>query len=73
LINNAGILRRGSLLDATAESSARAEPETNFFGPLALSRAFAPILKANGGGAILNVLSVLSWVALSTSSRYSAS
>jgi NAD(P)-dependent dehydrogenase (short-subunit alcohol dehydrogenase family) len=36
--------------------------ETNFSGPLRVTRAFAPILAANGGGAILNVLSVLSWL-----------
>ena len=36
--------------------------ETNVFGPMRLSRAFAPVLARNGGGAILNVLSVASWI-----------
>jgi NAD(P)-dependent dehydrogenase (short-subunit alcohol dehydrogenase family) len=36
--------------------------ETNFFGALALARAFAPIVGANGGGALLHVHSVLSWI-----------
>jgi short-subunit dehydrogenase len=40
---------------------------------LALSLAFAPILKANGGGAIVNVLSVLSWLNISAGATYSAS
>jgi len=47
--------------------------ETNFFGVWAMSRAFAPILKANGGGAIVNGLSVLSWLTLEGTAGYSAS
>jgi NAD(P)-dependent dehydrogenase (short-subunit alcohol dehydrogenase family) len=46
--------------------------ETGFFGTLGVTRAFAPVLKANGGGAILNVLSVLSWVHLPDYGAYSA-
>jgi NAD(P)-dependent dehydrogenase (short-subunit alcohol dehydrogenase family) len=38
--------------------------ETNYFVPLLLSRAFAPILAKNGGGAIVNMRSILSWVAV---------
>ena len=73
LVNNAGIIRAGSLFEADALAAARAELETNYLGPLATSRAFAPILARNGGGAIINVLSVLSWVALPTTATYSAS
>jgi short-subunit dehydrogenase len=47
--------------------------ETNYFGPLALSRAFAPVLAENGGGAIVNVLSALSWVTVPNAGTYSAS
>lgn len=72
LINNAGIFRGTGFLAADAVESTRAELETNFFGVLAMSRAFAPILAAHGGGAIVNVLSVLSWISLPTSSIYSA-
>jgi len=36
--------------------------DVNFFGALSVSRAFAPVLAANGGGAFINVQSVLSWV-----------
>ena len=74
LINNAGISRGASLLGSPdAFESARAEFETNFFGPWAVARAFAPVLAANGGGAIINVLSVLSWLSLPGSATYSAS
>lgn len=73
LINNAGIIRGSGFLAPDGLDATRAEFETNFFGPLLTARAFAPILAKNGGGAIVNVLSVLSWVSLSTSSSYSAS
>jgi NAD(P)-dependent dehydrogenase (short-subunit alcohol dehydrogenase family) len=73
LINNAGILRGSSLLGIDAFGAARAELETNVFGPLATSRAFAPVLARNGGGAIINVLSVLSWVSLPQVATYSLS
>ncbi|MBN9513456.1 MAG: SDR family oxidoreductase [Alphaproteobacteria bacterium] len=73
LINNAGIIRGSGFLTPDGLDATRAEFETNFFGPLLTARAFAPVLAKNGGGAIVNVLSVLSWVSLSTSSSYSAS
>ena len=62
LINNAGVSRGSPFLAAGSAAAARSELETNFFGPLAMSQAFAPVLAANGGGAIVNVLSVLSWI-----------
>ncbi len=73
LVNNAGVLRGSGFLSPGGIDAVRAELETNFFGPLTLTRAFAPILARNGGGAIVNVLSALSWVSLPTSSTYSAS
>jgi NAD(P)-dependent dehydrogenase (short-subunit alcohol dehydrogenase family) len=73
LINNAGALQPTPFLAAGSEAAARALLETNFFGTLALSRAFAPALKANGGGAIVNVLSVLSWLNLPQAAAYGAS
>lgn len=62
LINNAGVAELGSFLAEGSEASARRQMEVNYFGPLRLSRAFAPVLAAQGGGALLNVLSVASWV-----------
>lgn len=74
LINNAGITRRSGLLSSPdAMDAARAELETNFFGPWAVTRAFAPVLAANGGGAVVNVLSATSWFSLPSSATYSAS
>ncbi|MFC3495397.1 SDR family oxidoreductase [Glycomyces rhizosphaerae] len=61
LINNAGISTRENLV-VGEESVIRQEMETNYYGPLNTIRAFAPILAAGGGGAILNVLSALSWL-----------
>lgn len=62
LINNAGIAQFGGFMNADSIDSCRRHLETNFFGPLMLSKACAPILAANGGGAILNVLSVACWL-----------
>ncbi|CAN7341524.1 SDR family oxidoreductase [Variovorax sp. LjRoot130] len=73
LVNNAGISRGSGLLSPEAMDTARAEFETNFFGPWALSRAFAPVLAKNGGGAIVNVLSALSWISLPGAATYSTS
>jgi NAD(P)-dependent dehydrogenase (short-subunit alcohol dehydrogenase family) len=64
LINNAGVNRLSGLVAAADLDAARAEMETNYFGTLAMCRAFAPVLKANGGGAIINMLSILSRVSL---------
>ena len=73
LINNAGIARWTGFLAPDSVEAARAEMETNYFGPLLVSRAFAPLLAKNGGGAIVNVLSILSWVAVPRAGTYSAS
>lgn len=73
LVNNAGVLISDSLLSANAVANARTEIETNVIGPLLTTQAFAPVLAANGGGAVINVLSVLSWVTLPPVATYSAS
>jgi NAD(P)-dependent dehydrogenase (short-subunit alcohol dehydrogenase family) len=73
LINNAGIGTGTSPLDGDDLDAARRELEVNYFGPLAMSRAFAPVLARNGGGGLVNVLSVLSWVALPNLGNYCAS
>ena len=62
LVNNAGIASLGGFMAEGSLEAARTQFETNVLGPLRLSRAFAPVLAANGGGAILNVLSVASWI-----------
>jgi len=70
LVNNAGgYVGTGFLTGDVAD--VRREFETNFYGPLLVTRAFAPVIADNGGGAVLNVASALSWLAVSGS--YSAS
>jgi NAD(P)-dependent dehydrogenase (short-subunit alcohol dehydrogenase family) len=61
VINNAGASNGSSLLDDLEAS--RALFETNFWGALAVANAFTPALRANSG-ALLNVLSVLSWLGI---------
>jgi len=72
LINNAGGLTGASFLDSPVEE-VRREFEVNFFGPLQVTRAFAPVLQRNGGGHILTVHSVLSWITFPGVEAYSAS
>ncbi|GAA2057390.1 SDR family oxidoreductase [Williamsia deligens] len=72
LINNAGIATGASWLSGDVADLHR-EFETQVFGTSDVIRAFAPLIEANGGGAILNVLSVLSWYATPELGGYSAS
>jgi NAD(P)-dependent dehydrogenase (short-subunit alcohol dehydrogenase family) len=71
LINNAGSSTGSGLLDGDLESI-RLEMETHYFGTLSVVRAFAPKITANGGGSILNILSVLSWFSLPGIGAYCA-
>lgn len=74
LVNNAGVaLNYGGFVTAPDLKSARTEMEVNYFGTLAISQAFAPILKQNGGGAIVNVLSILAKATSPVIGTYSAS
>jgi NAD(P)-dependent dehydrogenase (short-subunit alcohol dehydrogenase family) len=73
LINNAGVGQAGGFLASDSEEVARYQLETNYFGILRMSKAFAPILAANNGGAILNVLSIASWVNSGRLAAYAAS
>lgn len=71
VINNAGIATFANLVSGS-EDAIRSEMETNFFGTLNMVRAFAPVLGSNGGGAMLNILSVLSWRSAGLGHAYSA-
>lgn len=73
VINNAGVGHVGGLLASDSEEVARRMFETNFFGMLRVSKAFAPVLAANGGGALLNVLSIASWINGGQLAAYAAS
>jgi NAD(P)-dependent dehydrogenase (short-subunit alcohol dehydrogenase family) len=73
LINNAGIADSVPLIGADIAEKAHREMETNYFGTWRVSSAFAPILVKNGGGALINILSVASWRPLAPLQSYSAS
>lgn len=72
VVNNAGIGIGATALAATLDD-ARAELEVNYLGLVSTTQAFAPVLAANGGGAFVNMLSVVSWVGAPTLATYSAS
>jgi len=71
LVNNAGITTMSNLVTGDLDKI-RLEMDTHFYGTLGMVRAFAPILGANGGGAILNVLSALSWFSYDGANAYAA-
>jgi NAD(P)-dependent dehydrogenase (short-subunit alcohol dehydrogenase family) len=70
VINNAGVSTGTATLGR--EDGRREELEINYLGPVAVCRAFAPILAANGGGALVNMLSALSWFTLPRSGACSS-
>jgi NAD(P)-dependent dehydrogenase (short-subunit alcohol dehydrogenase family) len=72
LVNNAGIAAVGGFLAEGAEEALRRQLETNLFGVWRMSQAFAPVLAAQGGGALLNVLSIASWIHSPLLATYSA-
>jgi NAD(P)-dependent dehydrogenase (short-subunit alcohol dehydrogenase family) len=72
LINNAGILSFGSILD-TPLDAVEAQFGTNFYGPLNVSRAFAPLIERNGGGAIANILTIVALASMPGLAGYNAS
>src|ERR1700721_1963610 len=73
LVNNAGVLQYSTFLGAPNLDAARLEMETNYFGTLSMCRAFAPVLGRNGGGAIVNILSVTSFYTTPFDASYGAS
>jgi NAD(P)-dependent dehydrogenase (short-subunit alcohol dehydrogenase family) len=72
VINNAGVASWLSAVDGDGLEAFRQEFEVNYFGSVAVARAFAPVLARNGGGAIVNMLSALSWATLEQTANYSA-
>ncbi len=73
LVNNAGVLRYSTFTGAPDLDAARQEMEVNYFGTLRMCRAFAPVLAAAGGGAIVNMLSVTSFFTNPFDASYGAS
>lgn len=73
VVNNAGIANLGSFMADNAEAVLRSHLETNVLGPLRVSRAFAPVLAHNGGGALVNVASIASWISSPLLASYAVS
>ncbi|QDG75819.1 SDR family oxidoreductase [Labrenzia sp. PHM005] len=73
VVNNAGTAGFSSFTTPGADERGRLEMETNFFGTLNVSQAFAPVLKENGGGAIINIGSIASHINFPVLGTYSAS
>ena len=73
LINNAGAVLGGRIMVDNSLENAKAEFETNVWGPFNLSKAFADTLAKNGGGAVVNVLSAVSWMSLKEVATYAMS
>jgi NAD(P)-dependent dehydrogenase (short-subunit alcohol dehydrogenase family) len=73
VVNNAGVGTVTPLVHQDALAAAREMMEVNYFGTLSVANAFAPVLAANGGGALVNMLSVLSFVSMPLHGPYNAS
>jgi len=71
LVNNAGISTGAALVTGDL-AEVRREMDTHFWGTLDVIREFSPVLAGNGGGAVVNVLSALSWFAAPGTGSYSA-
>lgn len=73
LINVAGLHEKDRLVKCADEDAARREMEVNYFAPLMAIRAFAPVIASNGGGSIVNVLSVAAIAPTAFMGGYSSS
>lgn len=73
VVNNAGVLRASTPLADDAIESLTFEMKINVFGLIRMAQAFAPVLKANGGGAFVQLNSVASMKCFSAFATYSAS
>jgi NAD(P)-dependent dehydrogenase (short-subunit alcohol dehydrogenase family) len=73
VINNAGILKTATALSGNAAKDLQTEFDVNVFGLLHMAQAFAPLLKANGGGAFVQLNSVVSMKSFPQFATYCAS
>ena len=73
LINCHGVVRHESCIEAVDIADFRREREVNFWGQVIMCRAFAGVLAANGGGAMVNFLSPLAYITYPFCASYCAS
>ena len=73
LVNNAGVAHFAGVYAAPTLDDARSEMDVNYFGTMAMCRAFAPVLEKNGGGGIINIVSIVGLVSTPVAGSYSAS
>lgn len=73
VVNNAGVLKQSAAVDADAIESLQFEMNTNVYGLMRVAQEFAPVLKSNGGGALVQLNSVVSVKTFADIATYSAS
>ncbi len=73
VVNNAGVLKTATALSDEAFDALKFELDVNLFGLLRIAQAFAPVLKANGGGAFVQLNSVVSMKCFPQFTTYCAS
>ncbi|TWU08960.1 putative oxidoreductase [Symmachiella macrocystis] len=73
VVNNAGVLKQKSAIDAGAIEALQFEMNTNVYGLMRVAQAFAPVLISNGGGAFVQLNSVASVKTFSNMATYCAS
>ncbi len=73
VVNNAGVLKTSTPLNADALDSMAFEMEMNVSGLIRMAQAFAPVLKKNGGGALIQLNSLASIKCFAPFATYSAS
>ena len=72
LFNNAGVLAFGDILSASWDD-VEANLAVNYLGKLRMARTFAPVIERNGGGAIVNTLTLVALASMPGLSVYNAS
>jgi NAD(P)-dependent dehydrogenase (short-subunit alcohol dehydrogenase family) len=72
-VSNAGVMKASTFTGPPDPDAARQEMAVNCFGTLSMCRAFAPVLAANGGGAIVSMLPVASFCTNPFTASYGAS
>lgn len=73
VVSNAGILMKSKVFDESVIENFEKELEVNVYGLLRIAKAFAPVLKSNGGGVFVQINSIASLHNFSNFATYCAS